>query len=87
MVKMGLSDVIIDGAHVFFHNEAPRTSFDVENNKILVGGIPGFFDPFVDNDIDLDADTIPDSKVNSFIECNLKKFGGVGDDGADAIFQ
>jgi hypothetical protein len=37
------SDVIIDGAHVFFHNEAPRTSSDVESNKILVGGIPGFF--------------------------------------------
>ena len=36
------SDVIIDGAHVFFHNEAPRTSLDVESNKILVGGIPGF---------------------------------------------
>jgi hypothetical protein len=59
------SDVIIDGAHVFFHNEAPRTLLDVESSTILVGGIPGFFDPFVDNDIDLDADTIPDSKLSS----------------------
>jgi hypothetical protein len=58
-------DVIIDGAHVFFHNKAPRTLLDVESNKILVGGIPGFFDPFVDNDIDLDADSIPDSNVLS----------------------
>ncbi len=26
-------DVIIDGAHVFFHNKAPRTLSDVEINK------------------------------------------------------
>jgi hypothetical protein len=25
-------------------------------------------------------------EVNSFIECNMKKFVGVGDDGDDAIF-
>jgi hypothetical protein len=37
------SDVINDGDHVFFHNKAPRTFVDVEGNKILVGGIPGFF--------------------------------------------
>ena len=38
---------------------------DVDSNKILVGGIPGYFDPFVDNEIDLDADAIPASKVLS----------------------
>ncbi len=32
---------------------------------IMVGGIPGDFDPFVDNEIDLDADAIPASKVLS----------------------
>ncbi len=38
---------------------------NVDSNKILVGGIPGYFDPFVDNEIDLDADAIPASKVLS----------------------
>ncbi len=38
---------------------------DVDSNKIFVGGIPGCFDPFVDNEIDLDADAIPASKVLS----------------------
>jgi hypothetical protein len=38
---------------------------DVDSNKILVGGIPGYFDPFADNEIDLDADAIPASKVLS----------------------
>jgi hypothetical protein len=33
--------------------------------RFLVGGIPGYFDPFVDNQIDLDADAIPASKVLS----------------------
>ncbi len=38
---------------------------DVNSNKILVGGIPAYFDPFVDNEIDLDADAIPASKILS----------------------
>ncbi len=38
---------------------------DVDSNKILAGGIPGYFDPFVDNEIDLDADAVPASKVLS----------------------
>jgi hypothetical protein len=38
---------------------------DVDSNKILVGGIPGYFDSFVNNEIDLDADAIPASKVLS----------------------
>jgi hypothetical protein len=59
------SDVIIDGAHVFFQNKASSSLVDVDSNKILVGGIPGYFDPFVDNEIDLDADAIPASKVLS----------------------
>jgi hypothetical protein len=36
---------------------------DVDSNKILVGGIPGYFGPFVDIEIDLDEDAIPASKV------------------------
>ncbi len=38
---------------------------DVDTNKILVGVIPSYFDPFVDNEIDLDTDAIPASKVLS----------------------
>ena len=38
---------------------------DVDCNKNFVGGIPGYFDPFVDNEIDLNADAIPASKVLS----------------------
>jgi len=59
------SDTIIDGADVFFQHENSSSLLDVDSNKIFVGGIPGFFDPFVDNEIDLNADAIPASKVLS----------------------
>jgi hypothetical protein len=59
------SDVIIDGVDVFFQRVASSSFLDVDSNKILVRGIPGHFDPFVDNEIDLDADAIPASKVLS----------------------
>jgi hypothetical protein len=59
------SDVIIDGADVFFQHENSSLFLHVDCNKIFVGGIPvpGYFDPFVDNEIDLNADAIPVSKV------------------------
>jgi hypothetical protein len=59
------SDVIIDGADVFFQHVASSSSLDDDSNKILVGGMPGYLDPFVDNKIDLDEDAIPASKVLS----------------------
>ncbi len=61
------SDVIIDGADVFFQHVASSSFLDVDSNKFLVGvgGIPGYFDPFVENEIDLDADAIPASKILS----------------------
>jgi hypothetical protein len=59
------SDVIIDGADVFFQDVSSSSSLDVDSNKILVGGIPGYFDPFVDNEIDLNEDAIPATKVLS----------------------
>jgi len=43
------SDVIIDGADVFFQHENSSSLLDVDCNKIFVGGIPGYFDPFVEN--------------------------------------
>jgi hypothetical protein len=43
------SDVIIDGADIFFQHKTSNSSVDVDTNKILVGGIPGYFDAFVDN--------------------------------------
>jgi hypothetical protein len=59
------SDVIIDGADVFFQHNNSSSLLDVDSNKKFVGGIPGYFDPFVDNEINLDADEIPASKVLS----------------------
>ncbi len=59
------SDVIIDGADVFFQHENSSSLLDVDSNIVFVGEIPGYFDPFVDNEIDLDADAIPASKVLS----------------------
>ena len=48
------SEVIIDGANVFFGQQVSRTHPSQGNdNNICVGGIPGYFDPFVDNKIDL----------------------------------
>ncbi len=38
---------------------------DVDTDEILVGGIPAYFDTFVDNEIDLDSDAIPASKILS----------------------
>jgi hypothetical protein len=58
------SDIIIDGADIFFQHKTSNSSVDVDTNK-LVGGIPSFFYPFVDNEIDLDTDAIPESKVLS----------------------
>jgi hypothetical protein len=60
------SDVIIDGADVFlFQHNNSSSLLDVDSNNFFVGGIPGYFDPFVDNEINLDADAIPASKVLS----------------------
>jgi hypothetical protein len=59
------SDVIIDGADVFFQHVASSSFLDVDSNKVLVGGIPGYFDPFVDNEIDLNEDAIPAAEVLS----------------------
>ena len=59
------SDVIIDGADVFFQHNNSSSLLDVDNNNFFVEGIPGYFDPFVDNEINLDADDIPASKVLS----------------------
>jgi hypothetical protein len=59
------SDVVIDGAHGFFQNKASRSLLDVDSNIILVGRIPGYFDSFVNNEIDLDADAKPASEVLS----------------------
>jgi hypothetical protein len=58
-------DVIIDGAIIFFKHEASHSADDADDNKIFVGGIPGYFDPFIDNEIDLDADATPMSKLLS----------------------
>jgi hypothetical protein len=48
------SEVIINGAEVFFSQEVLRTSpySQGDDSNICVGGIPGYFDPFVDNEID-----------------------------------
>ncbi len=49
------SKVIIDGAEVFFNQEVSRKSpSQGDDNNICVGGIPGYFDPFVDNEINFD---------------------------------
>jgi hypothetical protein len=59
------SKVIIDGAKVFFKKEVASTSLPQDDHHtILVGGIPGYFDPFVDNEIDLDADCIHPSALD-----------------------
>jgi hypothetical protein len=47
------SDVINSGVEIFFEEDSTAASVFVEQNKILVGGIPGYFDPFVDNEVDL----------------------------------
>jgi hypothetical protein len=67
------SDVIIDGADVFFQHKNSSSLLDVDCKKIFVGGIPGYFDPFVDNEIDLNEDAIPASKVlsNETVTLNL----------------
>ena len=51
------SDVINSGVEIFFEEDSTAASAQVEQNKILVGGIPGYFDPFVDNEVDLVAVT------------------------------
>jgi hypothetical protein len=57
------SKVIIDGAAVFFKHETSPLSDSTDENCLFVGGIAGYFDPFVDNEIDLDADNNdPDAK-------------------------
>ena len=48
------SDVINSGVEFFYDQDtASNASAQVEQNKVLVGGIPGYFDPFVDNEVDL----------------------------------
>ncbi len=59
------SDVVIDGADVYFQHEHSSLLLEVDCNKMFVGGIPGYFDPFVDNEIDLDADATPAYKFLS----------------------
>jgi hypothetical protein len=55
------SEVIIDGANVFFGQQVSRTHPSQGNdNNICVGGIPGYFDPFVDNEIDLAEESMKD---------------------------
>ncbi len=50
------SDVINSGVEIFFSQDtASNASAKVEQNKVLVGGIPGYFDPFVESDVDLVA--------------------------------
>ena len=61
------SNVIIDGAVVFFKQEAIYSTDSADENKCFVGGIAGYFDPFVDNEIDiastlLSDDNVPDAK-------------------------
>ena len=51
------SNVIIDGTNLFFAHEASD-----ENKILVVGGLPGYFDPFIDNEIHLDTDAKPSSK-------------------------
>ena len=58
------SNVIIDGANLFFPHEASHSALSADENKILVGGIPGYFDPFIDNEIDLDTDAKPSSRLS-----------------------
>jgi hypothetical protein len=41
------SDVIIDGANVFFKCEATLSTVDADANKMLVGGIPVFLIPLL----------------------------------------
>jgi hypothetical protein len=50
------SEVIIDGANVLFSQQVSRIRLhpsQVNDKYICVGGIPGYFDPFVDNKMDL----------------------------------
>jgi hypothetical protein len=75
------SDIILNGAKVFFKCEAPPSSDDADANKILVGVIPGFFDPFLDNEIDLNADSTPASKIHG-IGTTLLKTGFMTDEGS-----
>ncbi len=50
------SDVINAGVGIFFEQDTSSTaSAQVMQNKILVGSIPVYFDPFVDNEVDLAA--------------------------------
>jgi hypothetical protein len=50
------SDVINAGVGIFFDQDLSSTaSAQVTQNKILVGSIPGYFDPFVNNEVDLAA--------------------------------
>jgi len=51
------SDVIKSGVEIFFEEDSTATSAQVEQNKILVGGIPGYVDPFVDDEVHLVAVT------------------------------
>ena len=52
------SDVINSGVEFFYDQDTANTaSVQVEQNKVLEGGIPGYFDPFVDNEVDLVAVT------------------------------
>jgi hypothetical protein len=50
------SDVINAGGEIFFKEDISSTaSAQVTQNKVLVGAIPGYFDPFVDDEVDLVA--------------------------------
>jgi hypothetical protein len=51
------SDIINSGVEIFFEEDSTAASAQVEQNKILVGGIPGYVDPFVDDEVDLVAVT------------------------------
>jgi hypothetical protein len=50
------SDVINAGGEIFFKEDISSTAFaQIMQNKVIVGAIPGYFDPFVDNEFDLAA--------------------------------
>jgi hypothetical protein len=50
------SDIINFRVEIFLEQDIASTaSAQVMQNKVLVGAIPGYFDPFVDNEFDLAA--------------------------------
>ena len=62
------SDVIIDGADVFFQHDNSSSLLDVDSNKKFVGGIPGYFDPFVGNEI-VRVNLPAGKKKSEFVVC------------------